>query len=124
MIVGEQLSGVPVYNQRIPDERGPIALNIRYDLAGTDELIIDLASAVDRRIIDQVQTIYFNNTSTNVDVTLTIDATNQVLVLPGSSCGYIPVLVPQVPKLIMTGSGASGQIILLNVPMPAIIWAI
>lgn len=123
-IVGGQSRSVPIFNQRIPDRLGPRSLQFDYNLVSQDELVIDLQYAVDAGVIDQVQGIYFNNSATAVDVRVFVEVTNQTLILPGNTCGYLPLLVPEVPKITLTGSGATGQIILLNVPMPAIVYTV
>lgn len=122
-ISGGQFVQIPVFNQLVPDEN-PRSIRIRYDLVNQDDVIVDLNNAIEAKVISNVQTIYFDNADNPNNVTMQIEVTNQRLIFPAYSQGYIPVLCPNPPKFTLSSQGGIGSITMLNVPMPAIIWSI
>lgn len=113
-----------ISNQLAPViEEGPRCIARVFNFTGANIILGDnLTMEIAEQQISFVQTIYFV-TPVGMAVTLFLEQTEQTLLLPASSCGYIPILAGGGPHFRYTPSGA-GQLLVhyINVPMPAIIW--
>lgn len=118
-----QFVDFPIFAQLIPRE-GPKAVPFNLDFTVTQSYVVDLQNQQSRSIISLVQAIFVDNSANTSPLSIMADVVGQTLIFPPQSQGYLPILVPNPPKLTFTSPGGSDnvKIILLNVPMPAAIW--
>jgi hypothetical protein len=84
---------------------------------------LDLTSIINQGFISNVQTVYVDNSANPEPVSFTMGVTNQVVTFPAYCQGYMPVLQPNPPVLLIACAGsASVRIQLLNYFMPPIMY--
>lgn len=111
-----------IYNAQFPSEGAkvvPVPLNFSLQTAFT----IDLTLLQQRGFVKSFQSVFVDNSASVVPITISIGASNQRVVIPGSSQGVVPIFVPSNP--VFTVSSAGGVVVPLffcNVPLPAAVW--
>lgn len=112
----------PVFNGLVPKE-GPKTIPLNLDFSLNNSILIDLMLNNQLGQIREVQTIYFDASNATATTFVTVDGSLQTMALPAKSCGYLPLLVPNPPKITFSNSSPSKvNIELLNVPMAAAVW--
>lgn len=111
-----------ISNQFVPCD----TLAIPYDVvlvAGASSSL-DLSIPISNGIIDQVQTLFVDNSNSVGALYIQASLTNQVLKIPGLSQGYVPILAPSPPVLTFTAAGGAvaAKLQIMNTPMPIAIW--
>lgn len=73
--------------------------------------------------LEFVQSFYYDNSANTSDVSLAVDISNQVLILPAGTQGYLPIIAPGDTRIVLTSvANAVLKLQLLNFPVPAIVW--
>lgn len=112
-----------LYNALIPKE-GPRVYPLSLDFSADTSFSLDLLQIVNRGYMSFIQTIFVDNSLNDEAVTITPDIAYQPLKIPPRSQGYLPILVPNQPKLVFSSSGGVKVVVnLLNIPLPAQVWA-
>lgn len=113
-----------VYNGYAPNDT-PKALPIAFDLTSVSFTEVDLLLENTQGVIGYVQSIYVDNSNNPEILNVLFYGTMQRLTVPAFAQGIWPVFsADQVKFKISTipNDGATGNIILLNVPMPLTQW--
>jgi hypothetical protein len=110
-------------NACIPRE-GPKAISVSIPfMAANTSFILDLTLSQYQTTISVVQSMYIDNSLSSTDLTITCSGTNQIIIFPAYSQGYIPVTVAKPSRFKFVSSGAQTiNVVVLNVPVDAIIW--
>lgn len=115
--IGGFLQNVPVFNQSVPCEQ-PKAITFDVNFNGIDEFVVSMLNAIEKRVIESVQSFYFDNSFQDQIVILEMQETGQRIIIPGRTQGYINALVNREGNFTLTSSGSSRfMLIALNVPM-------
>lgn len=92
------------------------ALGNRYDF--------DLTQFIQNNQLENIQTIYVDNSANGNILTITMVGTNQTVVVPKNSCGYYTILMP---KLASFSAVTSGTVLvyfaMLNFYIPPTVWS-
>ena len=119
-----QYVDIPVFNALVPSE-GPKAVPLTFDFTMQTVYSVDLQNPQSRGIIQQVQTIYLDNSGNAGALSVLVNQSNQLIVCPPYSQGYFPVLAPNPFKFLIScaSGGANTNVYLLNVPVAANVWS-
>jgi hypothetical protein len=113
-----------VANVVIP-KGGPKVIPLRIDFSGVTEWQVDGSQVVERGKIEYIQALWVDNYSNTNPLIIEMNLTNQRIVIPARSQGYVPVLSPNPPKFIFsTQAGPMVYLQFLNVPVQPMIWTI
>lgn len=122
---GQNLFDTPIFNAQVPKE-GPKALPVTIPFAGANApttFNANLLLTQAQRFMSLVQAIFIDNSANSCPLKIISNVINQTVVFPPKSQGYIPLLVPQNGALAFSSEGGVDvPIILVNVPLPAMIW--
>ena len=122
MTVASGAAGVfPVSFGLYPQE-GSRALSVQYDWTARRSYTEDLSQLQARGMETTIQTLYFDNSTVSAYVTLNVAGTVQVLILPPTAQGILPVFFATPTFSISVPATLAGvtRLILLNVPTQAI----
>lgn len=111
-----QLQGpTTVLELGIPAE-GPKCLPVTLDFGANDSYVLDYQNMQARGFMAMVQTIYVDNRNSDTPITIQMGRTGQIVVAPGRSQGYYPVLQPSpvVMSFTSVGAGAVATVFLIN----------
>lgn len=114
-----------VSNSRDPNE-GPEVFPQIIDFTATPTFTLDMSLALQGGAVSNFQTMYVDNSDNNKPVIVTIQGTNQRIVIGAGRIMYVAVLASQPSVFVFSsvGSNATGvYVALLNVPMPFAEWA-
>lgn len=108
----------------VPAE-GPSSVPVSCDFTAQSGYTVDLSNLFNRKFISQILTVFADNTANTSPLIVTVPDTNQKLVWPAYSQGYIPVLQSTAMKFLAQSTGAFVvQLEFLNFPVAAAIWSI
>jgi len=112
------------FNGLVPKE-GPRAVPIPLlNLTANPSQSFDFLLAQEQTRISMVQCIWVDNRQNTVPLQIAWDGVGMVTRIPARYQGFVPVLVLNPPKFTVTcPGGVAAQMTLLNVPMPAFLWA-
>lgn len=114
----------PTFNGFAP-KQGPRALPIAFDFTVESTMEFDLLIENTTGQIEYVQSVFVDNGNNPNPLVIYFPATQQRLIIPATAQGMWPVItIDQVRGVISTVVDplATGNIILLNVPMPLTQW--
>ena len=126
MLVSNQVRDVPVFAALIPRE-GPKAVPVPFDFTAYNSQVVDLSNLQQRGLISAVQAVFADNSANPVALVISVNGSQQNIIVPPNSQGYFPLLVPAAIELTVSMTGATSPgttIFLLNFPVPAVQWAI
>lgn len=110
-----------VSNQQMPPgcEAKCISYVAQLASAGSDSL--NLSQQIVQGLIDQIQSVFIDNSGNAQAIALNMQGTNQTVTIPGHSQGWVPILVVREAAVFtFTSSGAVNvPFFFVNVPMPA-----
>lgn len=114
-----------IFNAQVPTE-GPKALQITVPFStGNLSYSLELALTQYQQYMSIVQAIFFDTTNLSANVSIFGAVIPQNLLLPPGKQGYIPILAPKpfsVAISVPAVQTADLSLILLNVPVPSLIW--
>jgi hypothetical protein len=117
-----QVRPIPV-SGGVPKE-GPSIVPIVCDFTANPAYLIDFSRLYDANLLRQVLTVYADNSANSSPLALTIPDTQQRLVWPAFSCGYLPVAQSQNLKFNVASAGAFVITLeFLNFPVAASVWS-
>jgi len=118
------LAGLPVYNAEVPQE-GPVAVPVTIDFTAATQYTLDLSQAVNLARISLFQTIFIDANGCTQNITVSIQGSNQDIVVKPNTQGYYPIVCPNPAVLVFTCTGgvARTRFILLNIPVAPGSWA-
>jgi hypothetical protein len=116
---------VAPFNQIVPPG-GPKAIPANLDFTGgATSYQVDMGNAVARNLIEYVQCIYADNRNNSAPLIVTMSGSNQVIVFPAQSEGYLPVLAPNPPVFNFTSTGGIVvPVYFINVPIGPMLWSV
>jgi len=105
-------------------QQGPrvLACEINFAASPTVEVFTLLSTFMGN--IDYVQGAYVDNSNNPAQLTLLVNSTQQKIILPAYSQGYVSILFTQVPDLVVSSTQANVTVPLhfYNVPIQGSIW--
>ena len=110
-------------NQMIPDE-GPKAIPINLDFSGSPTFQLDLKPLQDQKRIAIVQCLWIDNAGNSTQLVVTINGSNQQIVVKANTQGYYPVLVPNPARFGFQSTQGQNftNVFLLNMPISGCTW--
>jgi hypothetical protein len=105
--------------------KGPKVVPQMIDMRTASSVEVDLSPLIQNNNMDFISGFFFDNTENNEDLIVVSDGTNQRLVLPAGTQGYLPSLTPNNPKYIISAANIPGEIIpfyFYNIPLLPYIW--
>lgn len=120
-----KLSALAITCQTYP-KIGPKMIPVLLDFSLNDGYLADLSNMQSNNQIDSVQTLYIDNSATgNSAITVTMQGTNQKIIVKANTQGYYPVLAGTVLQFTFesTASTAIIPVYMLNVPIAPFQWA-
>ncbi len=122
MAVVSNLSIQNALNGQLPCE-GAKVLPYIMDFAASVQYDFDLTQQYNQGSFSSVQGFYIDNTGNGSTVVVTVDQTQQTIVVPAGKSGFFIMLMPSPPKLSARSAGAvSVYIGLINFYVPPIVW--
>jgi hypothetical protein len=117
------ISGVPVSNMKAPADGGQASFLGLFNMPAT--VTFELNKFEQGSRVELPQTLFFDASTSTGDVTIVFSGTQQTLVLPPQSQGYIPILTPDEPSFTISGVGGGAVgLTFVSVPLPAQIWSV
>lgn len=113
-----------LFNQTMP-KQGPRTVPVTIDWSLGISQKLDLLEVQQRRFIDYCQSVFIDNKSSDYWVEIEMGTTGQTVRIPARSQAYLPILLPNPPRLTFnTETGNTGTTILqlLNFPINSMIW--
>lgn len=86
-------------------EKGPIAIPDEWTFADGVKTEVDLTQLIENGWLDFVSGVYFDNTENDGYMVLECVGTIQKFYLPAKASGYVPLLLPNPPKVQVTHNG-------------------
>jgi hypothetical protein len=113
-----------LYNGSVPKE-GPKAIPLALTFAGAESVSIDLVLQKQLAKISGIQTIFIDNSANTHAVTISAQATQQIIECPPSSQGYFPILVTSDLKFVISSEGAGDtEFQFINFAIAGAVWGI
>lgn len=118
-----QLVSFPVFNQTVPTI-GPKCIPIFLDFTAANSYLVDLTQMQQQKQIDSVQSIFIDNSNGNVPITIAVQVSKQIIVVPPFAQGVYPLFIPNPPVFTVTSQGNTylPQLIATNMPLPYMTW--
>jgi hypothetical protein len=117
------ISGVPVSNMKAPADGGQASFLGLFNMPAT--VTFELNKFEQGSKVELPQTLFFDASTSTGDVTIVFSGTQQTLVLPPQSQGYIPILTPDEPSFTISGAGGGAVgLTFVSVPLPSHIWSV
>lgn len=122
---GTQLFDTAVFNAQVPKE-GPKAAGVSLPFDGTvTEVDINLLLTETLQFMSLVQAIYVDNSANPQELTITVSVLEYSMKVPGNSQAFLPLMVPTRAVLKFKSNAVNAiPIVLLNVPVPAVVWGV
>jgi hypothetical protein len=101
----------------------PKCVTIDLPFNTTNPIQIDLTTLQEQKQFVGLQSLFIQ-TTTDI-ITITVEGTRQVFVIPAARCAYLPIVCPDKDiRLTISSSGvAVGRILLMNYYIAPIVWA-
>lgn len=122
-----QIAVIPTLNNNFPCE-GPkdVPISFNFDPASGQGATqqVNLQQLQQNQNISEVQSFFVDNSQNANQLTINVVGTNQRIILPPQSQGYLPVLMGQIQFTVST-TPATGLIVTihcLNIPVCAAVW--
>lgn len=104
---------------------GAKALPYTMDFSATNEYDFDFTAQYQQGQFTTVQGCFIDNSLNAATLIITIDGTNQTIVVPKNSCGYYVFLTTTPPKLKITSTGnVSVYVAFINFYVPPTVWSV
>lgn len=118
MSVNQNLGSQQVFNMVLPN--APLIIPQSADMRTASEVEFDLSPLIDKQTLDFISGAWVDNSENAQALTLSVAGSQQRVVFPAYSQGYLPLLAPNSPKFVATCATAPGviiPIIFYNVPL-------
>ena len=103
---------------------GPRAVPFKANFNLASQYDFNFTAAQQGGQIDSVQTVYVDNSANTAALTLTIDGTQQSIVIPPNSCAYLPIVAPLATVIHATTTGlVTVYLAFLNFYIPPTVWS-
>lgn len=111
-------------NGMVPCKNGPKGIPALLNFTLGTSFDLDLSQIIAAGFLDNVQTIYVDNSGNSNAFNITCSVSSQVLTVPAGAQAYLPLLQPSPAKLnFSTGGTPTITIQLLNFYLPPIVWS-
>ena len=120
--MSQSLNAKQVSNQSMPKLGWAKTLPYTARLATLLTDSLDLTNAVSQGIIDQIQSVWIDNSNGALPFVLLVDGVGQATICPAYSQGWFPILTTYPQQFTFSGSGADVKLFFNNVPMPVGTW--
>jgi len=90
-------------------EKGPMSVPDFWDFAANETTEIDLTQLIENGWLDFISGVYIDNTANPGNLLVECNGTNQRFPFPAYAAGYIPLFLPNPPKIKVT-SDAAGSV--------------
>jgi hypothetical protein len=117
------LSSIGVFGAVVPGE-GPRAVPVNFNFANAATFTLNYSNQQNLGLISMVQTVFVDNSNSDVAVLLTFGGVNQTIIAKGRTQGYYAVCASNPFYLSITspGSNSTVTVILLNFPVTSAQW--
>lgn len=118
------VASIPVYNAQVPQE-GPIAIPLNLDFTANTTYNLDIKTLIDQGFLSMVQTLFLDTTGLTGNLTVTIQGSNQLIIVKPNTQGYYPVICPNPVRMTFTNTGGTQKNFLafiLNMPIAGVQW--
>lgn len=120
---GNNAFAAQVFNQVMPPGGFVKAMPVKFELTAGVQQEMNFEIPIARKVLDQVQSVYIDNSANDVAFDLVSRNTFQHISAPARSQGWYPLLCGNPPVLIASATQAIDvDCIFLNVPMPVGNW--
>lgn len=122
--IGPITHPIAVANQAMPPGNASKTIPMVADLTAQTTVSFDLTNANRQGLFEFLQSCYIDNSANLQSLTLQFSGSNQIVICPPNSQGWVPVLSINPP--IITASSTGGVKVPLyfcNVPMPVGFWS-
>lgn len=121
--ITDQQVGLECFNGFAP-RKGPRFMPLSFDFTSQASYTIDCAISQETDRIEWAQGIFVDNASNANALTITWGVSNQRIIVPAGWQGYVPVLVPNPPRLKIdtTIAAVTVNVYLLTFPVPLYLW--
>lgn len=120
--MSQSLNSSRINSQNMPPGASK-SLKYHFTLPANGQLTFDLQQQQASGQIENIQTVFIDNSGNAAAITLFSNGPNFNVVCPPYSQGMFPILVSSVPRFVLSGSG-TGSLYFLNVPMPLSVWPV
>ena len=120
--MSQSLNAKQVSNQSMPKLGWAKTLPYTAKLATQATDSLDLTNAVSQGVIDQIQSVWIDNSSGSKPFVLLVTGINQSTICPAYSQGWFPILTTYPQQFEFSGAGADVKLFFNNVPMPVGSW--
>lgn len=125
-LIGPNSQPIRIYTNDIICDELPTQLLLTADFSSIDEYTADLSGLVQNGKISAVRSVFFDNARNGAKAIMTIENTNQTLVFPANTQGYLPVVMNTDIRFRLNGTAALNNILkltLLNFMVQPFIWS-
>lgn len=120
--MSQSLNSSRINSQNMPPGASK-SLKYPFTLPANGQLTFDLQQQQASGQIENIQSVFIDNSGNASAITLYSSGPNFNVVCPPYSQGMFPILVSSVARFVLSGSG-SGALYFLNVPMPLSVWPV
>jgi hypothetical protein len=130
-IQGDQLVNLALDNQQIPSE-GTKAIPMLLDFTLANQFTLDLTNIQQRGFLSMVQSLYIDNSTSDIPLQIFINGSQMVVVAKGRTQGWYTVMCPNPVKFAFSCPGGPGfdvttgrygiRVYFCNVPIPGVVW--
>ena len=111
-------------NQQFPANCQTKSVDYIAQLASASLDTFDLTNLEMTGQIDNIQSMFVDNSANSASVSATFSLSNQKVVIPPYSQGWIPIIAPKPAKVAFASTGGVNvPFFFVNVPMPAEVWS-
>lgn len=120
---GQNAFASQVFNQIMPPGGFVKAMPVKFELTANTPQEMNFEIPISRKVIDQVQSVYIDNSANDVPFVLVSRNTFQSISAPARSQGWYPLLCGNPPILVASATQPIDvDCIFINVPMPVGNW--
>ena len=95
------------------------------DFSAASQYDFDLTGQYQGNQFTTLQCAYIDNSANGSSLTISMNVTNQTIVVPKNSCGYFTLVMPAPPKLSVTTAGlVKVYMALMNFYIPPTVWSV
>lgn len=124
-LVNNNLSPIPLYSNEILCDEKPVQIAFTMNFNGVDEYEASLKNLIDAKKLTAIRGIFYDNARNNTDVVLSIENTQQTILMPLRTQGYLPLLMNTEADFVLSTVSGTGvfKISLLNFIIQPYMWS-
>lgn len=123
MVQANPFGILPALNGIVPCE-GAKCIPFIGDFSAAASYDFNFTQVQQSKQISTIQCVYVDNTANASNLTISIDTTNQTIVVPANSAGFFTIIAPQFTVAHATTAGVvKVYFAFLNYYIPPIVWA-